>query len=195
MHQCASTASHPEPAVELLTATTHSDLSIPGRTHMTALRHWENDVGWVSDAPPRRCQVCGVVVARRPGMGGPFRNCPDHAPANRAAAAKWYGKHREERRDYNRQRNGSQPLETGVCADCGKPYQTRIGSPCCSACRPGAKRAELWRARVEATMPRICPECQRSFPSQPIGGSPQIFCSPKCRDRNHERTRPKRAPR
>lgn len=106
--------------------------------------HWENGVGWISDRPPRTCRTCGTSIPEN-GRGGPFRYCPDHAPADRAAEAKWYQAHRDRIRDYNRRRDGAHELKAGICADCGNSYRTRIGSPVCSLCRAIAKNAAISR--------------------------------------------------
>lgn len=163
---------------------------------MTTKRTWL-DGRWISDLPLIHCRTCGVEVPR-PVMGGPRQYCDAHRPADARAVANWFQANKTRVREYQRARDGQRlgrpvrPLQTSVCVDCHKVFTHYVDSPRCSACRPQAERAAAWRARFEATLPRICPECRRSFSPQLIGGSPQVFCSRKCRDRNHERTRAKR---
>ena len=101
-------------------------------------------------------------MAQGARKGGPRRltgltELSAQAEQGRAANAKWYQAHRDRVRDYNRRRDGAHELVAGVCADCAKPYRTRIGSAVCSPCRAMAKNATISRQNLLA--------CRRGTPS------------------------------
>ncbi|MDP9269698.1 MAG: hypothetical protein M3P14_01740 [Chloroflexota bacterium] len=87
----------------------------------------------------RQCPTCGNEVPKRVGRGRPFTYCEQHAPARRAYMTRYFSQHLGELREYNRRRDGSRPLLSFTCADCGQPSRGYNGSQLCQLCR--------WHAR------------------------------------------------
>jgi hypothetical protein len=94
---------------------------------------------WVVDKPARACRKCGSLIPDRIGKGAPFAYCPDHAPAGRATIAAWQRAHAEHLRAYQRNRDGSRPLRTITCSDCGEPARVWSETTLCTRCRQLAR--------------------------------------------------------
>jgi len=101
-------------------------------------RTYEPGIGWIVD-PVRRLCPCGAPVTRRVGKGRPFTYCDAHAPARRAYMTRYFTEHAGELCEYNRRRDGSRPIRSFTCADCGQATRGYSGNVLCQRCRQLAR--------------------------------------------------------
>ena len=112
--------------------------SAPTNRRPEMTRRWQ-DGAWVVDKPALTCRTCGTPIPERVGKGAPFRYCEAHAPARRATVATWQREHAEHVREYQRNRDGSRPLRTITCSDCGAAARVWSDTTLCTRCRQLAR--------------------------------------------------------